>query len=157
MIEIAGGILLAVAILVTLPIWLPLLVVGVGLLVALVAVVLAVWGLVYIAQTEPSAFVLIGPILAWLIWYGYEAWRLRRNETNRRVERDAERQAQSGGPIKSGDLPSSASPDAGSPPLPELDRRSPGAQVQDPSRPEGPSSGERRGADGAVLTEVIGS
>ena len=32
-----------------------------------------------------------------------------------------------------------------------------GAQVQSPSRPEGPSSGERRGTDGAVLTEVIGS
>src|SRR3954469_16955885 len=31
-----------------------------------------------------------------------------------------------------------------------------GVQVQDPSRPEGPSSGENRGADGAVLTEVIG-
>jgi len=31
-----------------------------------------------------------------------------------------------------------------------------GAQVQDPSIPEGPSSGERRGTDGAVLPEVIG-
>jgi hypothetical protein len=43
---------------------------------------------------------------------------------------------------------------------PAADRTAPdglgGAQVQDPSRPEGPSSGERRGADGAVLTEVIG-
>jgi threonine/homoserine/homoserine lactone efflux protein len=93
MIEIAGGILLAVAILVTLPIWLPLLVVGVGLLVALVAVVLAVWGLVYVAQTEPSAFVLIGPILAWFIWYGYEAWRLGRDAARRRAQRDTERQA----------------------------------------------------------------
>jgi hypothetical protein len=73
MIEIAGGIVLAVAIIVTLPISLPWLVVGVGLLVALVAVVLAIWGLVDVAQTEPLAFVLIGPILAWLIWYGYEA------------------------------------------------------------------------------------
>ena len=81
MIEIAGGIVLAVAILVTLPIWLPWLVVGVGLLVAMVAVVLTVWGLVYVAQTEPLAFVLIGSILAWLIWYGYEDWRLGRNQT----------------------------------------------------------------------------
>ena len=32
-----------------------------------------------------------------------------------------------------------------------------GAQVQDPSRLEVPLSGERWGADGAVLTEVIGS
>ena len=71
MVEIAAGIVLAVAILglavailVTLPIWLPWLVVGVGLLVAIVAVVLTVWGLVYVAQTEPLAFVLIGSILA---------------------------------------------------------------------------------------------
>ena len=68
-------------------------VVGVGLFVALVTVVLAVWGLVYIAQTEPSAFVLIGPILAWFIWYGYEAWRLGRDAARRRAQRDAERQA----------------------------------------------------------------
>jgi predicted tellurium resistance membrane protein TerC len=88
MVEIAAGIVLAVAILglavailVTLPIWLPWLVVGVGLLVAIVAVVLTVWGLVYVAQTEPLAFALIGSILAWLIWYGYEEWRLGRNET----------------------------------------------------------------------------
>jgi hypothetical protein len=91
MIEIAGGIVLAVTILVTLPIWLPWLVVVVGLLVALVAVVLTVWGLVYVAQTEPLAFVLVGPILAWLIWYGYEEWRLGRNETKRQVQRDAKR------------------------------------------------------------------
>ena len=99
MVEIAAGIVLAVAILglavavlVTLPIWLPWLVVGVGLLVALVAVVLTVWGLVYVAQTNHwlwcssvRSFALLICMLPGM------AFGPKRNQTKRQVQRDGKR------------------------------------------------------------------
>jgi hypothetical protein len=65
------------------------------------------------------------------------------------------KQARSG-PIQSGGNPSRASPDAESSALPELGRRSPGAQVQSPSRPGVPAPGERPDTDESFHSEAIG-
>jgi hypothetical protein len=72
MLSIAGGILIAVLVLATLPFWL-----GLFAQLSLVAMGVAIVGgvgyfILDTARTEPAFFVVISPIAAWIAWYWYE-------------------------------------------------------------------------------------